>query len=108
MPFLIMVVTVPQVLVLTGTQLQHYLTISIVQRAITLVDVRMLEIGNLKSGLLQGLKLSINYGFDLINSAGATYYNPYNGNSVAVKGTLQKSMARVYSYTFESNFDLRS
>ncbi|WP_074434226.1 SusC/RagA family TonB-linked outer membrane protein [Bacteroides neonati] len=58
------------------------------------------EIGNLKSGLLQGLKLSINYGFDLINSAGATYYNPYNGNSVAVKGTLQKSMARVYSYTF--------
>ncbi|MBP6065922.1 MAG: TonB-dependent receptor [Bacteroides sp.] len=58
------------------------------------------EIGNLESGLFQGLKLSINYGFDLINSAGATYYNPYNGNSVVVKGTLQKSMARIYSYTF--------
>ena len=58
------------------------------------------ELGDLKNTFLQGLKFSVNYGFDLINSAGATYYNPYNGNSVAVKGTIQKATARTFSYTF--------
>ncbi len=43
------------------------------------------EYGGFENTFLQGLKFSVNYGFDLINSAGATYYNPYNGNSVAVK-----------------------
>ena len=58
------------------------------------------ELGDLKNTFLEGLKFSVNYGFDLINSAGATYYNPYNGNSVAVKGSLQKATARTFSYTF--------
>lgn len=58
------------------------------------------ELGNLKEGALQGLKLSVNYGFDLVNSDAMTYYNPYNGNSVAVKGTIQKSNSRTFSFTF--------
>lgn len=57
------------------------------------------ELGNLKSGPLEGLKLSVNYGFDLINSAGMTYYNPYNGNAVSVKGNLSKATARTFTYT---------
>ena len=57
------------------------------------------ELGNLKEGPLQGLKLAVNYGFDLINSAGMTYYNPYNGNSVSVKGTISKATGRTFSYT---------
>ncbi len=57
------------------------------------------ELGNLQNGPLQGLKFSVNYGFDLINSAGMTYYNPYNGNSVSVKGSLSKATARTFTYT---------
>lgn len=58
-----------------------------------------LEVGNLKKGPLQGLKFSLNYGFDLIDKAGMTYYNPYNGNAVSVKGRLTKSTSRSFSYT---------
>lgn len=58
------------------------------------------EFGNLKSGPLQGLKFKVNYGFDVVNSAGMTYYNPYNGNAVSVKGNLTKSTGRIYSSTF--------
>lgn len=58
------------------------------------------DLGDLKTGPLQGLKFSVNYGFDIVNSAGMTYYNPYNGNSVSVKGTIQKAVARTMSYTF--------
>ncbi|WP_231562271.1 SusC/RagA family TonB-linked outer membrane protein [Alistipes sp. ZOR0009] len=58
------------------------------------------DIGNLNSGPLKGLTLSVSYGFDLINSASASYYNPYNGNSVAVKGSLSKANGRTFSYTF--------
>ncbi len=57
-------------------------------------------IGDLKEGPLEGLKLSVNYGVDLVNNAGMTYYNPYNGNSVAVKGTIDKYTTRKSSYTF--------
>ncbi len=69
------------------------------------------ELGNLQNGPLQGLKFSVNYGFDLINSAGMTYYNPYNGNSVSVKGSLSKATARTFTYTlnellsYERKFD---
>ena len=56
-------------------------------------------IGDLKEGPLKGLKFSINYGVDLVNNAGMTYYNPYNGNSVAVKGTIDKYTTRKSSYT---------
>lgn len=58
------------------------------------------EIGNLKEGVLEGLKLSVNYGFDLVSADNMTYYNPYNGNSVSVKGSLQKSTSRTFSFTF--------
>ncbi len=58
------------------------------------------EIGDWEEGPLKGLKLSVNYGFDLVNSARMTYYNPYNGNSVAVKGSLGKETGRTFSYTF--------
>lgn len=57
-------------------------------------------IGDLKEGPLKGLKFSVNYGVDLVNSSGMTYYNPYNGNSVSVKGTISKATARKSSYTF--------
>lgn len=58
------------------------------------------EVGNLKEGVLEGLKLSVNYGFDLVSADNMTYYNPYNGNSVSVKGSLQKSASRTFSFTF--------
>lgn len=58
------------------------------------------EIGNFKEGVLEGLKLSVNYGFDLVSADNMTYYNPYNGNSVSVKGSLQKSASRTFSFTF--------
>ena len=58
------------------------------------------ELGNLKTGALQGLKLSVNYGFDLVNASSMQYYNPYNGNSVGVKGTIAKVNGRTFSYTF--------
>ena len=58
------------------------------------------ELGNLKTGALQGLKLSVNYGFDLVNASSMQYYNPYNGNSVGVKGTIAKANGRTFSYTF--------
>lgn len=57
------------------------------------------EIGDLKEGFLQGLKFSVNYGFDLIGTSRMTYYNPYNGNAVSVKGRLTKSTSRSFSYT---------
>lgn len=58
------------------------------------------ELGDLKDGPLKGLKFSVNYGFDLVNSSGMTYFNPYNGNAVGVKGQLAKSVSRTFSYTF--------
>ena len=64
------------------------------------------ELGDLKNTFLQGLKFSVNYGFDLINSAGATYYNPYNGNSVAVK-VLYKSYCTYIQLYFQSIVDIR-
>ncbi len=57
-------------------------------------------LGDLKEGALKGLKLSINYGFDLQNGTLSEYYNPYNGNSVAIKGSLYKESSRMFSYTF--------
>lgn len=68
-----------------------------------------MELGNLKEGPLQGLKFSVNYGFDLINRNNMTYYNPYNGNATSVKGRLTKSASRSFSYTLNQllNYDRR-
>ena len=57
------------------------------------------DLGGLKEGPLQGLKLTVNYGFDLVQQAGMTYYNPYNGNAVSVGGRLNKATARTFTYT---------
>ncbi len=57
------------------------------------------EVGNLKEGPLQGLKLTVNYGLDLVSTSNMTYYNPYNGNSVSIKGMIDKYNARTFSYT---------
>ena len=57
------------------------------------------DLGGLKEGPLQGLKLTVNYGFDLVQQAGMTYYNPYNGNAVSVNGRLNKATARTFTYT---------
>ena len=57
------------------------------------------ELGDLATGPLQGLKFAVNYGFDLVNSAGITYYNPYNGNAASVNGRLTKSTGRTFTYT---------
>lgn len=58
------------------------------------------EIGGLKEGILQGLKLSVNYGFDYIMSKRKTYYNPNFGNGKTTKGYLGIRDDRTFSYTF--------
>lgn len=58
-----------------------------------------INLGDLKSGPLQGLKLAANFGFDYVNRNAFTYYNPYFGNSASVKGTLEKINYRYFSYT---------
>lgn len=58
-----------------------------------------IEIGGLEKGLLQGLKLTVNYGLDLVNAAAYTYYNPYNGNSVGVSGNISKGTGRTFVHT---------
>lgn len=57
-----------------------------------------LEVGNFDN-LLKGLKLTFNLGFDQELENSMTYYNPYFGNSQAVKGYLQKSDDKTFSYT---------
>lgn len=59
-----------------------------------------LEIGNFKDTPFDGLKFTTNLSVDYQNAAVMTYYNPYFGNSEAVKGTLDKSARRTFSYTF--------
>ncbi len=56
--------------------------------------------GDFQDGPLQGVKLSVNYGFDLSNGSGLTYYNPYNGNAAPSNGRLTKATSRMFSYTF--------
>lgn len=58
------------------------------------------DLGDWQEGPLKGLKLSVNYGFDMVNSAGMAYFNPYNGNSVSVNGSVDRSTIRTFSYTF--------
>ena len=58
-----------------------------------------INLGGLEKGPLQGLGFAVNFGFDLQNARGMTYYNPYNGNAVSVKGRLSKASARLFSYT---------
>ena len=58
------------------------------------------EFGGLKEGALQGLKFSVNFGFDLVNSKAKTYYNPYFGNAKSMNGLAEIADGRTFSYTF--------
>ena len=58
------------------------------------------EIGDFKGTLLEGLKLSANFGFDLISTDMLTYFNPYNGNAQSTKGMVERAHRRRFSYTF--------
>ena len=57
------------------------------------------ELGNLKSGPLAGLKLSVNLGVDLISEKEKTYYNPFYGNAAQDKGLAEIEDTRTFSYT---------
>lgn len=59
-----------------------------------------MELGGLKEGVLQGLKLAVNFGFDLIGAKDKRYYNPFFGNAVSKSGTAQIIDGRTFSYTF--------
>jgi TonB-linked SusC/RagA family outer membrane protein len=56
--------------------------------------------GDTDTGILQGLKLSLNLGYDYVNSNGMVYYNPNFGNAATVKGSISRSNGRTFSYTF--------
>ena len=58
------------------------------------------EFGGWKKGALQGLKLSVNFGFDLVASKAKTYYNPYFGNAKSMNGLAEIADGRTFSYTF--------
>ena len=58
-----------------------------------------ITLGDMDKGILEGLKFTTTFGFDLINSSSMTYYNPYNGNAVGVNGSLEKATGRTFSYT---------
>ena len=58
------------------------------------------DLGNLKHGPLQGLKLSANFGFDYVNERSTTYYNPKFGNAETINGLLDEATGRTFSYTF--------
>ena len=59
-----------------------------------------IELGGMKKGALQGLKLAVNFGFDLVSSKAKTYYNPYFGNAVSKNGLAEIADGRTFSYTF--------
>lgn len=58
------------------------------------------EFGGLKKGALQGLKLAVNFGFDLVSTKAKTYYNPFFGNAVSKNGLAEIADGRTFSYTF--------
>ena len=53
-----------------------------------------------KAGLLQGLKLSVNFGLDYNNSLRMRYMNMYHGNQATAGGLIEKYNGRTQSYTF--------
>lgn len=59
-----------------------------------------IELGGLEEGVLQGVKLSANLGFDYAFSKSKTYWNPYFGNAASDKGLSAISDGRTFSYTF--------
>ncbi|MFA5849218.1 MAG: SusC/RagA family TonB-linked outer membrane protein [Bacteroidales bacterium] len=58
------------------------------------------DLGGLKEGFLQGLKFSVNFGFDYSMGKTRTYWNPYYGNSKSLNGFVTIKDERTLSYTF--------
>ncbi len=58
-----------------------------------------MNFGNADSGPLKGIKLSLNLGFDFVNSNSMTYYNPYFGNYANTNGRIIRANGRKFSYT---------
>ena len=65
------------------------------------------ELGNLKTGVLAGLKFTVNLGFDLVASKEKSYYNPYFGNATTEHGLAVVEDGRTFSYTLNEllNYD---
>lgn len=59
-----------------------------------------IDLGGLKSGVLAGLKFSVNFGFDYIGTKERTYWNPLYGDGTATNGYLEIDDGRTFSYTF--------
>lgn len=59
-----------------------------------------IELGGLKEGTLQGLKLALNFGFDYVMSKSKTYWNPLFGNAKSTNGLAAISDGRTFSFTF--------
>ncbi len=59
-----------------------------------------IELGGVDNGVLRGLKLSVNYGFDYTMSKRRTYNNPDFGNASSFNGMIQIRDIRQFSYTF--------
>ena len=57
------------------------------------------ELGNLKSGPLAGLKFTVNLGVDVRNTKQRTYYNPFFGNAKSKNGLVEIEDGRTFSYT---------
>ena len=66
-----------------------------------------IELGNLKTGALAGLKFTVNLGVDLVDSKEKVYYNPYFGNATKDKGIAEIEDGRTFSYTLNEllNYD---
>lgn len=58
------------------------------------------DFGGVKEGALQGLKFSVNFGFDYVFTKQLTYYNPEFGNAVSKSGLSEIQDGRTFSYTF--------
>jgi len=58
------------------------------------------DLGGLKEGFLQGLKFSVNFGFDYNMAKNRTYWNPYYGNAKSLNGLSSMTDGRTFSYTF--------
>lgn len=58
-----------------------------------------MEFGDTKTGLFEGLKLTLNFGVDYYNANYLTYYNPYFGNAASTNGSINRNNRRVLSYT---------
>lgn len=55
---------------------------------------------DLKEGILQGLKFTLNFGTDFVNQNRHTYENPFFGNAAGSNGRAFKYNYRTLSYTF--------